>query len=68
MMKLDREGLLNPSLAQSEIEKLATIAYEYNDLTLRSSTLCQIRALDMEMNEERYKNLLNTTFQDDLSA
>lgn len=52
---------LTPQKAQSEIEVLASIAYQYDDLTLRSSTLCQIRALDMELNEERYRNGTNAS-------
>ncbi|MDQ8187401.1 hypothetical protein [Pelagicoccus sp. SDUM812002] len=46
-----RSGDLNPANAQRLVEELASTSYSYEDLTLQSSTLCQIRTLDLEMND-----------------
>ena len=47
-------GTLSTDEACARIERLADEAFAYDELILKSSVLCQIRTLDMELNDERY--------------
>ncbi|MDQ8181116.1 hypothetical protein [Pelagicoccus sp. SDUM812005] len=51
ILEVQFSGKLSYTEARKLIENLASACYPYDELTLQSSTLCQIRTLDLEMND-----------------
>lgn len=48
MRRLHDHSKLSMDNARDRVRRLALACFKYDDLTLRSATLCQIRALDLE--------------------
>ncbi|MBC2607137.1 hypothetical protein [Pelagicoccus albus] len=53
---LFKAGQLTPVNSRDIVEELAAITYPFDELVLRSSTLCQIRTLDLELNDFTYRS------------
>lgn len=56
ILKAGHDKMLTPRRAQQLIEDLAAITYGYENLILSSSTLCQIRTLDLELHDRLNSN------------
>lgn len=72
IIRLARRNGTTLDTVRERVEALAALAFEFNEFTLQSSVLCQIRTLDMELNSHLYpafadNRLLRAVGADDVS-